>query len=384
MGPLHGTTIIEIVGLGPAPFAAMMLADMGADVIRIDRPGGGTFGDYDQPQLDLLNRGKRSVCVNLKTADGVETVKRMVEKADALIEGFRPGVMERFGLGPEDCWQRNAALVYGRMTGWGQEGPLASSAGHDINYISLAGAAHAIGRAGEKPAIPLNLVGDFGGGGLMLAFGLVCALFESKSSAQGQVVDAAMIDGTAALMTSTFAAFQANYWSDNRGTNMLDGGSHFYEIFETSDGKYISLGAIEPQFYAELLEKLGTPAKEMFAEQYDIANWPLMQDQMAELIKQKTRDEWDSVFSGSDVCYAPVLSMAEVRQHPHHKARETFEDQDGVWQPKPAPRFSRTEATIQRPPATIGQHTKEVLTELGFHAEEISAFLESGVIIQKV
>lgn len=384
MGPLKGITIIEIVGLGPAPFGAMMLADMGADVIRIDRPGGGTFGDYDKPQLDFLNRGKRSVCVNLKTNEGVETVLRLLEKSDGLIEGFRPGVMEKFGLGPDDVWARNKRVVYGRMTGWGQQGPLASAAGHDINYISLAGAAHGIGRAGEKPAIPLNLVGDFGGGGLMLAYGMVCALLEAKGSGQGQVVDAAMIDGAAALMTSTFAAYQASFWSDSRGTNMLDGGAHFYEMYETQDGKYISLGSIEPQFYAELLDKLGEPAKTLFANQYDIPSWPKMQQQLAEIIAAKTRNEWDDIFAGSDVCYAPVLSMEEVRHHPHHQARDTFQEKDGVWQPTPAPRFSRSAPLIQREPSSIGQHSKEVMLEFGFSDSEVSFALENGAVFQAV
>ncbi len=380
MGPLEGITIVEIVGLGPAPFAAMLLADMGANVIRIDRPWGGTFGDHQKPQLDLLNRGKRSVCVNLKTEEGVETVLRLIEQADGLVEGFRPGVMEKLGLGPDVCAARNEKLVFGRMTGWGQNGPLAQAAGHDINYVSLAGAAHAIGRAGEKPAIPLNLVGDFGGGGLMLAFGMVCAILESRRSGLGQVVDAAMIDGAAALMTSVFAAFQADFWSDQRGTNMLDSGAHFYEIYETADQKYVSIGAIEPQFYAELLRRLGGRAEADFANQYDIASWPAMKEQMAELIKQKTRDEWDELLAGSDVCYAPVLSMAEVRHHEHHRERGTFIDDGDVWQPAPTPRFSRSQAEITRSPAVLGQHTREVLLEYGFAADEINAYYHTSVV----
>lgn len=381
MGPLQGIKIVEIVGLGPGPFGAMLLADMGADVIRIDRPGGGTFGAYDQPQLDFLNRNKRSVCVNLKTEEGKETVLKMLEQADAILEGFRPGVMEKLGLGPDVCLARNPALVFGRMTGWGQEGPWSETAGHDINYISLAGAMHGIGHAGEKPAIPLNLVGDFGGGGLMLAYGMVCALLEAKNSGKGQVVDAAMIDGAATLMTSTFAAFQANFWSDNRGTNMLDGGAHFYDSYETKDGKYISLGSIEPQFYAELLEKLGPEAQEAFANQYDIPNWPAMKETMAAIIARKTRDEWDAIFEGSDVCYAPVLSMGEVKDHPHHKARDTFIEDGDVWQPAPAPRFSRTPAGIRHKPAKIGQHSDEVLLEFGFSQEQIDSARNNGAIM---
>lgn len=380
MGPLDGITIIEIVGLGPAPFAAMLLADMGANVIRIDRPGGGTFGGHDKPQLDLLNRGKRSVCVNLKTEEGVETVLRLLESADGLVEGFRPGVMEKLGLGPDVCLARNEKLVFGRMTGWGQTGPLAQTAGHDINYVSLAGAAHAIGRAGEKPAVPLNLVGDFGGGGLMLAFGMVSAILESQRSGLGQVVDAAMIDGTATLMTSVFAAFQANFWSDQRGTNMLDSGAHFYEIYETADNKYISIGAIEPQFYAELLQRLGGAAESEFANQFDMGNWPAMKEQMAALIGQKTRDEWDELLAGSDTCYAPVLSLEEVRHHEHHQQRGTFIDDGEVWQPAPAPRFSRNQAEIRCPPASLGQHTEQVLLEYGFSSDEIRAYMGKGVL----
>ena len=379
MGPLQGLTIIEISGIGPGPFAAMLLADMGADVIRVERPGGTMFTAAQNPKLDFLNRNKRCISVNLKERDGVDTVLTLLEKADALLEGNRPGVMERLGLGPDICLARNPALVYGRMTGWGQEGPMAKEAGHDINYIALSGALHGIGRAGEKPAIPLNLVGDFGGGGLMLAYGMVCALLEAKGSGKGQVVDAAMIDGAAALMASTFAANQAGFWSDERGTNLLDSGSHFYEVYETADGKYISLGSIEPQFYATLLNKLGDDAKH-FENQFDMGNWPQMKAKMTEIIKCKTRDDWDVIFTGSDVCYAPVLSMSEVRHHPHHQARGTFIDDGDVWQPAPAPRFSRTKGELRCAAATIGEHTKEVLREFGFSEEEIKKRLENGAI----
>lgn len=384
MGPLAGTKVIEIVGLGPGPFCAMLLADMGATVIRVDRPGAGVFGNYDRPELDFLNRGKQSIAVDLKSAEGVELVLRLLETADGLVEGFRPGVMEKLGLGPDVCLERNAALVYGRMTGWGQDGPWSQAAGHDINYVALAGALHGIGHAGSKPAIPLNLVGDFGGGGLMLAFGMVCALLEANKSGKGQVVDAAMIDGAATLMTSTFAAFQANFWSDQRGTNMLDGGAHFYDVYETSDKKYISLGSIEPQFYAELLEKLGSDAGELFANQFDIPNWPTMKEDMAALIKTKSRDEWDSVFAGSNVCYAPVLSMEEVKSHPHHQSRETFmESEDGVWQPRPAPRFSRTEPSNPAAPVGKGTNSSDVLAEHGFSAAEIQQLIDTETIFQE-
>ncbi|MDX1735633.1 MAG: CaiB/BaiF CoA-transferase family protein [Halioglobus sp.] len=381
MGPLQGLTIIEIAGIGPGPFAAMLLADQGAEVIRVERPGGSLFAAVHNQKLDFLNRNKRCISVNLKHEDGVATVLTMLEKADGLLEGNRPGVMERLGLGPDVCLARNPALVYGRMTGWGQEGPMAGEAGHDINYIALAGALHPIGRRGEKPAIPLNLVGDFGGGGLMLAYGMVCALLEAKGSGRGQVVDAAMIDGAATLMASTFAANQADFWSDERGANMLDSGSHFYEVYETADGKYISLGAIESQFYAALLEKLGDDAK-YFKNQFDAEGWPAMKEKLAEIIRRKTRDEWDEVFAGADACYAPVLSMAEARHHPHHQARQTFLDDGEVWQPAPAPRFSRTPGEVHSHAARIGEHTRDILREFGFSDDAIAARLDSGAVHQ--
>jgi alpha-methylacyl-CoA racemase len=382
MGPLQGLTIIEIAGIGPGPFAAMLLADMGANVIRVERPGGSMFTAAHNPKLDFLNRNKRCISINLKHPDGVETVLTLLEKAAALLEGNRPGVMERLGLGPEVCLARNPALVYGRMTGWGQEGPMAKEAGHDINYIALSGALHPIGRAGEKPAIPLNLVGDFGGGGLMLAYGMVCALLEAKNSGSGQVVDSAMIDGAATLMASTFAACQVGFWSEERGTNLLDSGSHFYEVYETADGKYISLGSIEPQFYAALLDKLGDDAK-YFENQFDAENWPAMKDRMSGIIKRKTRDEWDEIFAGADVCYAPVLSMSEVRHHPHHQARGSFLDDGEVWQPAPAPRFSRTRGEVHSSAAEIGEHTQDIMREFGFSEEQITAQLESGAVHAK-
>ena len=306
---------------------------------------------------------------------------KLLEKADALLEGFRPGVMEKLGLGPDVCLQRNPALVYGRMTGFGQEGPLSQAAGHDINYVALSGALHPIGRAGEKPAIPLNLVGDFGGGGLMMAYGIVCGLLESKSSGKGQVVDSAMIDGAATLMTSTFAALQVGFWKEERGTNLLDSGSHFYEVYETSDGKYISLGSIEPQFYAALLEALGEEAAH-FQNQFDMENWPAMKERMTAIIKTRTRNQWDDIFDGTDACYAPVLAMSEARNHPHHKARGSFvEDDDGVWQPAPAPRFSRTRAELRGQAAELGQHTDEILNEFGFTEDEIAASYAAGAIV---
>lgn len=381
MGPLAGITIIEIAGIGPGPFAAMSLADMGADVIRVERPDGGLFAAQQDTRLDVLNRGKRCIGVNLKTTEGVETVLKLAEKADALLEGNRPGVMERLGLGPETCLERNPKLVYGRMTGWGQEGPLAGEVGHDLNYVALTGALHSMGRAGEKPAIPLNLVGDFGGGGLMLAYGMVCALLEASKSGKGQVVDAAMVDGASTLMASTFAANQVGFWSDERGTNVLDSGAHFYEVYETADGKYVTIASVEPQFYAALMDKLGEDAAGM-ENQWDMANWPELKEKMAVVFKGKTRDEWDAFFDGADICYAPVLSMAEVRHHPHHQARGTFIDDGEVWQPAPAPRFSRTPGEIVRPPAEIGAHSRDILSEFGFDQAQVDALLESGAVKQ--
>ncbi|MCP3983552.1 MAG: CoA transferase [bacterium] len=376
MGPLQGTRIIEISGLGPGPFAAMVLGDMGADVIRIERPGGGTF---PTGPADLVNRGKRCICVDLKKPAGVDVVMRLVEGADGFVEGFRPGVTERLGIGPDACLERNPRLVYGRMTGWGQEGPLAQEAGHDINYVSLTGALHAIGRKGEKPAIPLNLVGDFGGGGLLMAFGIVCALLETKGSGQGQVVDAAMVDGVSLLLTSIYGAHQAGWWSEERGTNMLDSGAHFYEVYETADGKWVSIGSIEPQFYASLVERLGLAGADL-PEQMDQSQWPALKERLSEIFKTKTRDQWCAVFENSDACFAPVLAMSEAHEHPHNAARAAFPVNDGVRQPRPAPRFSRTTADLGAGPAKLGEHSDEVLGEAGFSSDEIASFRDTGVI----
>jgi alpha-methylacyl-CoA racemase len=337
------------------------------------------FSNAQEPRLDFLNRGKRCISVDLKHPDGVDTVLRLIEQADAVLEGNRPGVMERLGLGPDVCLARNPALVYGRMTGWGQDGPMAQAAGHDLNYIALAGALHPMGRKGEKPAIPLNLVGDFGGGGMFLAYGIVCALLETRNSGQGQVVDAAMIDGAATLMASTFAASQAGFWHEERGTNFLDGGAHFYEVYATADGKYISLGAIEPQFYRALLDALGDEA-EAFTNQWDMENWPALKENLAAIIRRKTRDQWDAVFEGIDVCYAPVLSINEVRHHPHHQARGTFVDDGNCWQPAPAPRFSRTTPELRGPAAAVGEHTRQVLREYGFSEDDIDRRIGTGAV----
>ncbi len=379
MGPLTGIRIIELAGIGPGPFCAMMLSDMGADVIRIDRASAVRGGDPDLPPADVINRGRRSIGVDLKSADGVETVLKLVESADGLIEGFRPGVTERLGLGPDDCLARNPALAYGRMTGWGQDGPYSSTAGHDINYISLAGALEPMGRAGQAPVPPLNLVGDFGGGGMYLAFGMVCAILEARKSGSGQVVDAAMVDGAASLMTF-FHGFRAmGIWTDERGTNTLDTGAHFYDVYETSDGLFISIGSIENQFYAELRDKLDlTDAK--WDHHMNRAGWPELKTELAAIFKTRSRDQWCEVFEGSDVCFAPVLSMAEAPQHPHNVARGTFTEVAGVVQPRPAPRFSRTDGEIARPPAHAGQHTDEILTGLGFSDEEIAAQRSAGTV----
>ena len=377
MGPLSGLKILEIAGIGPGPFAAMMLSDMGADVLRIDRAG--SVGRASGPSRDIMNRGRRSVAVDLKHPEGVETVLRLVEGADALLEGFRPGVMERLGLGPEVCLARNPRLVFGRMTGFGQEGPLANAAGHDINYIALAGTLEAIGRKGERPLAPLNLVGDFGGGGMLLAFGVLCALQERVQSGKGQVVDAAMVDGAAVLMTMMHGMQAVGFWNDERGTNLLDSGAHFYDVYETADGKYVSVGSIEPQFYAQLVELSGLDSEELPA-QMDRSQWPAVKLRIMEIFKSKTRDEWCEIMEGTDVCFAPVLSMQEAPLHPHNKHRETFVENAGILQPAPAPRFSRTSAQILRPPANPGEHTDEALAEWGFSEEELGALREAKAI----
>jgi alpha-methylacyl-CoA racemase len=379
MGPLAGITVVEIAGIGPGPFCGMMLADLGADVIRVDRAGSVQGGDPERPPADLLARGRRSVGVDLKSPDGVEVVLSLVERADALFEGFRPGVAERLGIGPDECLARNPRLVYGRMTGWGQDGPYASTAGHDINYIALAGALDPIGRRGEAPVPPLNLVGDFGGGGLLLAFGLLAGLLEAKASGRGQVIDAAMVDGAAALMTMTHSLRAMGIWNDERGTNMLDTGAHFYDVYETADGRYVSIGSIEPQFYAELLRLTGLEGEEL-PFQHDRARWPEMKERLAAIFRTRTRDEWCALMEGTDVCFAPVLAIPEAVEHPHNVARGTFVEVAGIPQPGPAPRFSRTGAEISSPPAHPGQHTDEVLAEAGFDADRVAKLREAGAV----
>jgi alpha-methylacyl-CoA racemase len=377
-GPLSGLKAIEIAGIGPGPFTAMMLADMGAEVIRVDRAGS-VGGDPNKPNLEILNRGRRSIGVDLKSPDGVETVLALVEQADALIEGFRPGVAERLGIGPDVCLARNPKLVYGRMTGWGQDGPYAQAAGHDINYIALGGALAHFGRAGTKPTPPINVVGDFGGGGMLLAFGVACALVEAGRSGQGQVIDAAMVDGSAILMTMMWGFQALGIWGPF-GTNVLDTGAPFYDTYETGDGRFISLGSLEPQFYAELLARLGLTDEVEAARQMDQSAWPELRDKLTSLFKTKTRDEWCEVLERTDACFAPVLTMPEAAAHPHMKARSTIVEENGLPQPAPAPRFSRTPGAIARPPAWPGQHTDEVLADWGFSADRIAKLRETGAI----
>lgn len=378
MGPLSGIRIVEIAGIGPGPFAAMLLADMGAEVIRVERPGGTMFSS-DLTELDLLNRGKRCICVDMKSVGGIEVVKRLLTSADAMLEGFRPGVMEKFGLSPDECLGLNGKLVIGRMTGWGREGPLALCAGHDINYIAIAGALHPIGRAGEKPTIPLNLVGDFGGGGMLLAYGMVCALLEVKMSGRGQVVDAAMVDGAALLMTGIFAASQTDFWSEQRGTNMLDSGAPFYEVYETADGKYMAVGAIEAQFYQVFIERLDI--REALPNQYDVEQWPAMKIAIQTAFKTRTRDEWTAIFEDSDACVSPVLEMREAKDHPHNRARASFVERNGIWQPRTAPRFSRTDGGEAGSAVPVGHDTGDILAELGYSDDEQQALLAEAAVV---
>ena len=380
MGPLQGIRVIELQGIGPGPFCGMMLSDMGAEVIRIDRAGNVSGGDSQAPPIDVLARGRSSIAIDLKNPDGVEVVLRLVETADALIEGFRPGVMERLGIGPEDCLARNPKLVIGRMTGWGQEGPYAMAAGHDINYIALAGALEPIGRNGEAPLPPLNLVGDFGGGGMLLAFGVACGIVEAQRSGRGQVVDAAMVDGAASLMAMFHSMRALGVWNDERGTNLLDTGSHFYDVYECADERYISIGSIEPQFYAELMRLTELDGDDDFAAQMTRSSWPELKERISAVFKTRTRDEWCEIMDATDVCFAPVLTLAEAPQHPHNQHREVFTKLAGVVQPNPSPRFSRTEATIQSPPAHPGQHTDEVLRSVGFDPDDIVKLRDTGAV----
>jgi alpha-methylacyl-CoA racemase len=360
-GPLKGVKVVEFAGIGPGPFAAMLLSDMGADVVRIDRKGASRGGS----PADVGSRGRRSVALDLKDPADIEVALGLIGKADALIEGFRPGVMERLGLGPDVALRRNPKLVYGRMTGWGQTGPLAQAAGHDLNYIALTGALHAMGRKGQPPAPPLNLVGDFGGGALYLVVGVCAALYEAQRSGQGQVIDCAMTDGAASLSAMFYGMRHSGMWTDERDANLLDGGAHFYDTYETKDGRYVAIGSIEPQFYALLLEKTGLKDDPAFTAQMDRRAWPTLSEKLAAVLRTKTRDEWCALMEGTDVCFAPVLSLGEAPEHPHNKARETFINLGGVVQPNVAPRFSRTPSKVQGPAPGIGAHTEEVRKEWG-------------------
>jgi alpha-methylacyl-CoA racemase len=380
-GPLTGYRIIEVAGIGPGPFASMMLADMGAEVIRVERCGAVREPIPDKPAFDVLQRGRRNLAVDLKQAEGAETFLQLVEQADALVEGFRPGVMERLGVGPDECLARNPRIIYGRMTGWGQDGPYANAAGHDINYISLAGALAHIGRAGEGPVPPLNLIGDFGGGGMLMAYGITCGLLEAARSGQGQVVDCAMVDGTAILMSMFWGMRSIGVFDEHhRGVNLLDTGAHFYDVYRCADGKFISIGSIEPQFYAELMRLTGLQDDPEFAHQNDKDLWPHLKTRLETLFVHKTRDEWCALMEHTDVCFAPVLTMEEAAAHPHNQARHTFVEVGGVVQPAPAPRFSRTEPEIASPPAHPGQHTREVLLDWGLPAERIDKLFELGAV----
>ncbi|MEO8835808.1 MAG: CaiB/BaiF CoA-transferase family protein [Caldimonas sp.] len=378
MGPLSGLRVVEFEAIGPGPFAGMMLADMGADVLLVDRAVESGLGLERKRRFDVMLRGRRSVTLDLKSEGGAEAALRLVEKADALIEGFRPGVMERLGLGPAQALARNPRLVYGRMTGWGQSGPLAARAGHDIDYIAMTGALHAIGRAGEAPVPPLNLVGDFGGGGMLLAFGIACGLIEARTSGRGQVVDAAMIDG-AAILTTMFAGFCASgQWSETRGTNWLDTGAPWYDTYETRDGKHVAIGAVEAKFYAELLARLGLDPATLPA-QHDRAGWPELRRRFAAVLATRTRDEWCAVFDGSDACFAPVLTFAESRRHAHVEARAGSIDLAGIAQPAPAPRFDRTPGAARTPPPERGEGGAAALRDWGFDAGATKALRGLGL-----
>ncbi len=378
-GPLQGLRVVELAGIGPGPMACMMLADMGADVVKVDRLTDAGLGIAMPAKYQVLHRGRPSIAVDLKSPDGLAAVKRLIDRADVLIEGFRPGVAERMGLGPEECFATNPKLVYGRMTGWGQDGPLARAAGHDMNYIALTGALAAIGPAGGAPVPPLNLVGDFGGGTLYLLVGLLAALLEARDSGLGQVVDAAMVDGAASLMTTFYGLKAAGLWRNGRGTNLLDGGAHFYAVYETADGKFVSIGAIEAKFYAELLEKTGLDPADL-PPQMDPESWPVIRDRLAAVFRTRTRDEWCAIMEGTDICFAPVLDMDEAPEHAHMKARGTFAEVDGVVQPAPAPRFGRTQGAIRRPPSPPGADTEEALAAWGFSGGEIAALRAKGAI----
>ncbi len=382
MGPLEGVKVVEMAGIGPAPFATMLLADMGADVVRIERPTASDLGVTIPPPFDVYNRNKRSIVVDLKSEAGLAAVLRMVGEADILIEGFRPGVMERLGLGPHVCLGANPALVYGRMTGWGQDGVLSQTAGHDLNYIALTGALHAIGPRGGDPVVPLNLVGDLGGGALYLAMGVLAGLVNARVSGRGQVVDAAIVDGTASMMSMFHALRQMGAWADRRGENLLDGGAHFYGVYETRDGGHVSVAAIEGRFYRELIQRLGL-ADEDLPSQHDQRHWPAMRERFAALFRTRTRDEWTAVFQGGDACFAPVLDLEEAVAHPVAVERGMFATLDGVVQPAPAPRFSRTPGALRQSAPAPGEGDAEALRNWGFSDADIASLTRDGAIVPR-
>lgn len=379
-GPLTGIRIVEIAAIGPAPFAAMMLADHGAQVVRVERPGGARAGLGEDPRKDVLARTRKSIVVDLKQSCGVDIVRALCRTADGFIEGFRPGVMERLGLAPEVLLADNPALVYGRMTGWGQSGPLARAAGHDINYIALSGNLHGYGRPGGKPTPPANAVGDFGGGGMMLAFAMVSAILHARSTGRGQVVDCAMVDGAAVLSSMIWSLRGMGMWRDERGVNVLDSGAHFYETYETADGKYVSVGAIEPAFYAELRRRAGLESDPEFDAQQDPHAWPRLKEKLAAVFRTRTREQWCALMEGTDACFAPVLSMQEAPRHPHNAARGTFIDVHGTMQPAPAPRYSVTSTATPTAPRSPGEDTDAVLAGLGYAPERIAALRARGVV----
>lgn len=377
-GPLEGIKIIEFAGLGPGPFCGMMLADHGAEVVRIERLGAqGLIGDA---RKDFLNRGRKTIEIDLKSATGLKLARDLCRSADGLIEGFRPGVMERLGLGPDLLRSENPSLVYGRMTGWGQDGPYAQMAGHDINYIALTGALHAIGRAGEGPVPPMNIIGDFGGGGMFLAFGMVAALLQSQLTGEGQVVDCAMTDGSAVLMSMMYSLHAQALWNDDRGTNIFDSGSHFYDTYETADGLHIAIGAIEPQFYAELIERLGLSDDPALQSQHDTNDWPHLKQKIADRVRVKTRAEWEEIFEGSNACVAPVLSLTEAPRHRHNAVRRTFLDVDGHAQPAPAPRFSASPDAVPRKGQDGREACLSILTDLGIQEADIERMITEQIV----
>ena len=381
-GPLTGIRVVEIGGIGPGPFCAMLLADLGADVLRVDRvAGGGLVGPSEDHSTELLNRGRRSIAVDLKHPDGPEVVLRLVDQADVLMEGFRPGVTERLGIGPEECLERNPRLIYGRMTGYGQDGPMAQAVGHDLNYIAQSGALSMIGRRGQPPTPPLSLIGDFGGGGMVLALGICAALVERQRSGAGQVIDAAMVEGAALLATPFYGYAQTGAWSAERGTNIVDSGAPFYDVYETADGRWLSVAAMEPRFYAALIELLGLDAEDL-PEQHDREAWPAMKERFAAAIATRTRDEWCAAAEGVEACVAPVLGVDEVGDDPHLAAREAFVRHHGILQPAPAPRFSRTPTALSLRPPLPGEHTAEALEDWGFDAAQIAELQQHGAVAE--